>query len=649
MPDTNYHLVVKQESRNVVVQTPGPQGVQGNTGSGVSSVTVTGDSGNTGAVAGAAGFTLSGDGNAISTSVSGTTVTITDSGIRSLTVSGDSGSTSAITGAGALTVNTGAGLTSSATGTTVTVTHDSPGTGLSAQNFVESITLDALGHVKSVVTSADAAAFRNTAGANNAANLNAGSILDARVPASAVTQHQAALGLSGAQITSGTVAAARVDNLDTAKITTGTLADARVAASNVTQHAGSINIADLGNVVTSLTVNNAVLKYNSTASQWQSAAFGIDIDPSPQLGGNLDVNGHDIVSTSNANIDITPNGTGKVMLDSHVEVTSGLVEIKNAGAQSQVRLYDENSNSNYVGLKAPPNSVLSSNVTFTLPAVDGTNNQVLQTDGSGKLSFTTMTGDKSWKFDPSNSGQYSIFDDFMASDGSSPMPRFLGLSTATGGNFNSALAPDTFGVTDTDNYGVCEAETSTNGNARCVVNLPRLMGNSPADNAEWLWEVRVKPTLATGDGYFMFGAVQPDGAGVLDHNDQIGVTGADDNPRAWIYADKDNTYWKSGVSNSTGSVTITSADTTCLYADNTFVRLALHCKYDASSAEFELAFYVDGVSKFTTSLSAGQGSPYGRIELANNGTGAAQRAMFDWSIIQYTRHIVPNYINLASI
>ena len=35
-------------------------------------------------------------------------------------------------------------------------------------------------------------------------------------------------------------------------------------------------------------------------------------DTSPQLGGNLDVNGNDIVSTSNADIDIIPNGTGKV-------------------------------------------------------------------------------------------------------------------------------------------------------------------------------------------------------------------------------------------------------------------------------------------------------------------------------------------------
>jgi len=37
-------------------------------------------------------------------------------------------------------------------------------------------------------------------------------------------------------------------------------------------------------------------------------------DTSPQLGGDLDVNGQDIVSTSNADIDIIPNGTGDVNL-----------------------------------------------------------------------------------------------------------------------------------------------------------------------------------------------------------------------------------------------------------------------------------------------------------------------------------------------
>ena len=36
-------------------------------------------------------------------------------------------------------------------------------------------------------------------------------------------------------------------------------------------------------------------------------------DTSPQLGGNLDVNGNSIISTSNADINITPNGTGRTV------------------------------------------------------------------------------------------------------------------------------------------------------------------------------------------------------------------------------------------------------------------------------------------------------------------------------------------------
>ena len=41
----------------------------------------------------------------------------------------------------------------------------------------------------------------------------------------------------------------------------------------------------------------------------------ISLDTSPQLGGNLDVNGNSIVSTSNGNINITPNGTGAVVIN----------------------------------------------------------------------------------------------------------------------------------------------------------------------------------------------------------------------------------------------------------------------------------------------------------------------------------------------
>ena len=43
------------------------------------------------------------------------------------------------------------------------------------------------------------------------------------------------------------------------------------------------------------------------------SATDVVSDTSPQLGGNLDVNGNSIVSTSNADINITPNGTGRTV------------------------------------------------------------------------------------------------------------------------------------------------------------------------------------------------------------------------------------------------------------------------------------------------------------------------------------------------
>ena len=62
----------------------------------------------------------------------------------------------------------------------------------------------------------------------------------------------------------------------------------------------------------------------------------------------MDVNGNSIVSTSNANINITPNGTGTVAI-SKLQAAS-----------------------------------------LNYPTADGTNGQYLQTDGSGTLSFSTV-------------------------------------------------------------------------------------------------------------------------------------------------------------------------------------------------------------------------------------------------------------------
>ena len=92
-------------------------------------------------------------------------------------------------------------------------------------------------------------------------------------------------------------------------------------------------------------------------------------DTTPQLGGDLDVNGNALVSTSDGNIALTPNGSGVVRIDGSngIDMQSGAISIKNSGAQSYVRFYCEVSNAHYTQLQSAAHSDYSGNVTVTLP------------------------------------------------------------------------------------------------------------------------------------------------------------------------------------------------------------------------------------------------------------------------------------------
>ena len=63
-------------------------------------------------------------------------------------------------------------------------------------------------------------------------------------------------------------------------------------------------------------------------------------------------------------------------------------------AQGDLRLLDS-TGGEYVALQAP--ATVASNVTLTLPANDGDADQALITDGSGNLSFSTISGGAAWQ------------------------------------------------------------------------------------------------------------------------------------------------------------------------------------------------------------------------------------------------------------
>ena len=112
----------------------------------------------------------------------------------------------------------------------------------------------------------------------------------------------------------------------------------RIVSSDPTS---SLDAGDLAFNTTS-----SVLKYYD-GSSWNQIVAGsmTDLvqDTTPQLGGSLDVNGQSIVSVSNGNIAITPDGSGKVVMDG-----------------------------------------------LSYPTADGTSGQFLSTDGSGNLTFASV-------------------------------------------------------------------------------------------------------------------------------------------------------------------------------------------------------------------------------------------------------------------
>ena len=119
-------------------------------------------------------------------------------------------------------------------------------------------------------------------------------------------------------------------------------------------------------------------------------------DTSPQLGGSLDVNGQDIVTTSNGDIELAPDGTGKTILKGNT----------NAGTL----VFNCENNSHGQTVKSQPHSASVTNV-LTLPA--GADQEIVGTLATQTLTNKTLT---SAVLNTGISGSAILDEDDMASN-----------------------------------------------------------------------------------------------------------------------------------------------------------------------------------------------------------------------------------------
>jgi hypothetical protein len=160
-------------------------------------------------------------------------------------------------------------------------------------------------------------------------------------------------------------------------------------------------------------------------------------DTSPQLGGNLDTNSQNILiddahfigdengneqiifqttssavnqiditnaatgsgptisstgGDTNINLNLTPKGSGVVMIDGNVGIDTGKIDLKNGGTASQILFYCESSNAHAQTLIAAPHSEGATN-TLTLPGTGG-DARLVSTASTATLTNKTLTSPK---------------------------------------------------------------------------------------------------------------------------------------------------------------------------------------------------------------------------------------------------------------
>ena len=135
-------------------------------------------------------------------------------------------------------------------------------------------------------------------------------------------------------------------------------------------------------------ISLAQFDYSANTVNWLDSTVATDLinDTTPQLGGQLDVNGFAL-------------GDGTLELLKFIETASAVneVTITNAATANAPEISSTGDDTN-VDIKITPKG--SGNVVLDgikFPNADGTVDQVLKTDGAGNLSFGEVSGGESWQ------------------------------------------------------------------------------------------------------------------------------------------------------------------------------------------------------------------------------------------------------------
>ena len=142
--------------------------------------------------------------------------------------------------------------------------------------------------------------------------------------------------------------------------------------------ASTLTIVDESSTSTSINLLTETLKITGgtgIATALSGDTMTISFDNNAVFNG-VDMNGTELILDADADTSITADTDDtihfKIGGNDRITFTTGIIDVKNDGAQSAIRLYCESSYAHYAQLQAPAHADFSGNQTYTLPSSAGT-------------------------------------------------------------------------------------------------------------------------------------------------------------------------------------------------------------------------------------------------------------------------------------